>query len=121
MNITQISPSINTDTTISLPRETDLPREKILTEKHVEKLKSARNISGLDQEKLESAVNSIKEYMNSRGLKLEFQIHQKSDQIQVTVINPENEKIVRKIPADEILELAESIEEMLGLLLNKNL
>ncbi|MFN2266995.1 MAG: flagellar protein FlaG [Desulfonatronovibrio sp.] len=84
-------------------------------------LKDNLPLTDKDIDKIASATNSIKEYMNSMQVKLEFQIHKESNQVQVSVVNPENEKVIRKIPADEILELAASIEEMVGLFLNKNL
>jgi uncharacterized FlaG/YvyC family protein len=44
-----------------------------------------------------------------------------SEQIQVKVIDPEKDEVIRKIPPDEILKLAESIESMLGTIMNRNL
>lgn len=84
-------------------------------------LKDSISLTDKDIEKIASATNSIREYMDSMQVKLEFQIHEESNQVQVSVVNPENEKVIRKIPADEILELAASIEEMVGLFLNRNL
>ncbi|WP_291322698.1 flagellar protein FlaG [Desulfonatronospira sp.] len=72
-----------------------------------------------DLNKLHSAANSIKEYMNSLGVKLNFQFQEDSDRLQVVVVDPENDKVIRKIPSDELLSLAESIEDMLGVLVNK--
>ena len=79
-------------------------------------LNSSREI---DQDKIQSATNSIREYMNSLGVKLNFQFQGEGDHLQVEVVNPENDKVIRKIPSDEVLSLAESIEDMLGVLVNK--
>ena len=73
----------------------------------------------LDQDKLLSAASSIKEYMSSMGVELNFQFQIERERIQVEVVDPASEKIIRKIPSDEILSLAESIEDMLGVLVNK--
>lgn len=78
-------------------------------------------LSELEQDKLESATSSIKKYMDSMGVKLEFEIYKESGTVQVKVLDPENEKVIREIPPDEILDLAESIEEMVGLFVNRNL
>ncbi|WP_028574714.1 flagellar protein FlaG [Desulfonatronovibrio hydrogenovorans] len=86
-----------------LPEKLDLPRDT------------------LDQDKLTSAVTSISQYVSSMGVKLKFNIHEESDQYQVEVVNPENDKVIRKIPPDELLDLAVSIEKMLGLFVNRNL
>ncbi|EFI33860.1 flagellar protein FlaG protein [Desulfonatronospira thiodismutans ASO3-1] len=73
----------------------------------------------LDEDKILGAANSIKEYMSSMGVKLNFQFQGEGESIQVEVLDPTSDKIIRKIPSDEILSLAESIEDMLGVLVNK--
>ena len=127
MNITEALPIIERQTAPHMARDPVSPVQKVPLENNLdkqgveEKPELDRPMTRLEQEKLASSVNSIREYLSSMGVKLEFQIHSKSDQIQVKVIDPENDKIIRKIPADEILELAASIEEMVGLFINKSL
>ncbi|RQD61857.1 MAG: hypothetical protein D5R98_06080 [Desulfonatronovibrio sp. MSAO_Bac4] len=96
-----------------------VPEKNIKTQTN--ELKDNISLTDKDIDKIASATNSIREYMDSMQVKLEFQIHEESNQVQVSVVNPENEKVIRKIPADEILELAASIEKMVGLFLNRNL
>ncbi len=119
MNISEVSSGLDRHMIASISRETDISRVNSLIDPNLEVAEPKKNLDKLDHEKLAGAVNSIREYVNSMGVKLKFEIHQKSDQVQVTVVNPENEKIIRKIPPDEILDLAASIEEMLGLFINK--
>ena len=126
MNITEALPNIEQQVVLPMTRDPDYSREKVPLENIVkkpetDKPETDKPMTRLEQEKLASSVNSIREYLTSMGVKLEFQIHTRSDQIQVKVIDPENDKIIRKIPADEILELAASIEEMVGLFINKSL
>ncbi|RQD66635.1 flagellar protein FlaG [Desulfonatronovibrio magnus] len=85
------------------------------------KIADNTELSKLEHDKLVSATNSVKEYMDSMGIKLEFQVLRDGDGMQVKVLDSEGERVIRKIPADEMLKLAESIEEMLGLFVNKTL
>ena len=48
------------------------------------------------------------------GVELKFHIHKGTNKIQVDVIDPEKNKVIRKIPPDELLNLAASIEQMVG-------
>ena len=59
--------------------------------------------------------------MSSLGVNLKFHIDEKTDTVQVEVRDPETQKLIRKIPADEMLELAASIEKMVGLFLDRAL
>ncbi|MFO7817544.1 MAG: flagellar protein FlaG [Thermodesulfobacteriota bacterium] len=72
-------------------------------------------------EKIEKLSASIQEYMHSMDVKLEFHVDRDAEQIQVKVIDPEKDEVIRKIPPDEVLELAKSIENMLGIIMNRNL
>jgi flagellar protein FlaG len=59
--------------------------------------------------------------MSSLGVNLKFNIDERTDIVQVEVRDPETDKLIRKIPADEMLDLAASIEKMVGLFLDKAL
>jgi flagellar protein FlaG len=74
-----------------------------------------------DAEKIEKTAASLQKYANSLDVKLEFRVDRDSEQIQVKVIDPEKDEVIRKIPPDEMLKLSESIENMLGAILNRNL
>lgn len=74
-----------------------------------------------DVEKIEKTAASLQKYANSLDVKLEFRVDRDSEQIQVKVIDPEKDEVIRKIPPDEMLKLAESIESMLGTIMDRNL
>jgi flagellar protein FlaG len=71
--------------------------------------------NNLDLEKIEKLSRSIEDYINSLGIELKFHIHKETNKIQVDVIDPEKNKVIRKIPPDELLNLAASIEQMVGI------
>ena len=71
--------------------------------------------------KLQNLTDAVDSYMSSLGVNLKFHIDEKTDTVQVEVRDPETQKLIRKIPADEMLELAASIEKMVGLFLDRAL
>ncbi len=72
-------------------------------------------------QKLQNLTDAVDSYMSSLGVNLKFRIDEKTDTVQVEVRDPDTQKLIRKIPADEMLELAASIEKMVGLFLDRAL
>lgn len=72
-------------------------------------------------QKLQHLTDAVDSYMASLGVNLKFNIDERTDMVQVEVRDPETDKLIRKIPADEMLDLAASIENMVGLFLDKAL
>jgi flagellar protein FlaG len=72
-------------------------------------------------QKLQSLTEAVDSYMSSLGVNLKFSVDERTDVVQVEVRDPETDKLIRKIPGDEMLDLAASIENMVGLFLNKAL
>lgn len=76
---------------------------------------------GISEHKLQHVTEALETYMVSLGVNLKFHIDERTDIVQVEVRDPDTDKLIRKIPADEILELAASMEKMVGLLVDKTL
>jgi flagellar protein FlaG len=75
----------------------------------------------ISSQKLQNLTEAVDSYMSSLGVNLKFHIDERTDTVQVEVRDPETQKLIRKIPADEMLDLAASIEKMVGLFLDKAL
>ncbi|SFJ78605.1 flagellar protein FlaG [Desulfomicrobium apsheronum] len=75
----------------------------------------------ISAQKLQNLTEAVDSYMSSLGVNLKFHIDERTDTVQVEVRDPETQKLIRKIPADEMLDLAASIEKMVGLFLDKAL
>lgn len=71
--------------------------------------------------KLHHVTEAVDSYMASLGVQLKFHVDERTDTVQVEVRDPKTEKLIRKIPADEMLDLAASIESMVGLFLDTKL
>jgi uncharacterized FlaG/YvyC family protein len=73
----------------------------------------------LQHEQVEQIARTLEQFTASLGKELSFHVHEESNRIQVDVIDPRDKRVIRKIPPDEILELAASIEKTVGLFLNR--
>ncbi len=70
-----------------------------------------------DREKIASAMKAVESYLHSNGTNLKFVLTDKQ-KMQVEVLEADSKKLIRKIPSDEMLNLAEAIEKMTGVFVN---
>lgn len=57
-------------------------------------------------------VEPMEQLMNSVGVDISFRIDEETKQVQAEVRTPDGERVIRKVPSDEILKLAASIREL---------
>ncbi|WP_456432691.1 flagellar protein FlaG [Thermosulfuriphilus sp.] len=76
-------------------------------------------VSGLDKTQLERLAESIEEYLRHLDFKIEFSVHQETDQIVVKVVDPKTGQVIRQIPPEELLKIQEKLHELTGLLFEK--
>ncbi|AQU84593.1 MULTISPECIES: flagellar protein FlaG [unclassified Halomonas] len=106
-------------TSATPPASTSLsPRQEI--EKKLQSLAAQANEtpSGntITQEELIEPLQRINEVMRPRGL--EFDISEGSSRIITRVVDRDTGDVIRQIPAEEVLLLAEQLEEMQGRLIS---
>lgn len=86
---------------------------------------SAREISNVEADKIElktplkevvGRLNSI-EAFHDRGIR--FSVDEETGKVVVKIVDNSTNEVVRQIPSEEILHMARSIDEFLGLFLNK--
>lgn len=79
---------------------------------------AAENHSGsaVSLSDLADAVESLQTTANLANVGLQFKIDQSTDQVQVVVLNKDTEEVIRKIPPDETIKLAQKIQEAIGLI-----
>lgn len=70
------------------------------------------------QRNLQEAVRSLNDQMESKKTGLGFSIDKSMNTPVVIVTNAQTGEVVRKIPTDQVLQMAHSIDDMKGLLLN---
>jgi flagellar protein FlaG len=78
---------------------------------------SARPQSGV--EALRKAVEKIQEFIRKAASDIEFSIDEDSGRTVVKVIDRETEEIIRQIPSQEMLDLAQALDKLQGLLIKQ--
>jgi hypothetical protein len=72
-------------------------------------------------ETVKEVADAMSAYMASLGVELRFHVDDSTDRLQVEVRDPQTDKLIRKIPPDDILRLAAAIEETVGVLVDRSL
>ena len=68
---------------------------------------------------LQEAIERINEMMRDGGRELHFSIDDELDRSIIIVKNQETGEVIRQIPADVVLKVAQSIEDLKGMLHNE--
>ena len=72
-----------------------------------------------EQDKLKKAVQEIEKFVQSVKRNLEFSIDEPSGKVVVKVIASGSGEVIRQIPAEEVLRIAERLGELQGLLISE--
>ncbi|WP_137972831.1 flagellar protein FlaG [Pseudomonas sp. F(2018)] len=77
---------------------------------------AAAGQGGVSREQVESAVSTIQEFVQSVRRNVNFTLEDASGRVVVKVTDASSGDIIRQIPSEEALQLAESLEEVRSLL-----
>ncbi|MGC5700260.1 flagellar protein FlaG [Pseudomonas sp. NFXW11] len=91
------------------------PREEVPAVSAVSKQESRKEAQA-EQEKVKMAVQEIEKFVQSVKRNLEFSIDEPSGQVVVKVIASDSGEVVRQIPNEEVLRLANSLNDASSLL-----
>ncbi|NLK52147.1 MAG: flagellar protein FlaG [Syntrophomonadaceae bacterium] len=69
-------------------------------------------------EQLNAAIELLNKALEGLPHRLSFIVHEEVNQMQVEIVDKEN-KIIKKIPPDEVMELVNRIQNMIGWFLDK--
>ena len=72
-----------------------------------------------NREKLTELAGAMEQFLKVMGTELKFRIDEKTNLVQVEVFDPQKDKVIQKIPPDDLLKLAASIEDMVGVFVDK--
>jgi len=70
---------------------------------------------------LQEAITQLNQQMVNSNQHLGFELNDHIKGTVITVLNTHTGEVVRKIPSDEVLRVAKSIDSMKGVIFNKNL
>jgi flagellar protein FlaG len=69
---------------------------------------------------IERVADALEHYFEASQRDLQIQIHERTGRIMVKVVTKNDGKVVREIPPEDLLDLAARMDEMVGLLFDKN-
>lgn len=70
-------------------------------------------------EELRAAVEKIQEFVSSTASDIKFSIDEDSGQTVVKVVDRETKEVIRQIPSQEMLDLAQALDKLQGLLIKQ--
>ena len=73
----------------------------------------------LSREQVEKLAETLSENANLSKIALQFRVDEDVDRIVVSVFDQNTEEIIRQVPPEEALNLARSLDQMVGLLFDK--
>lgn len=108
----------------NFPRRT----EKAETAKGIETIDSVLKgnageeyqVSGeINKDQVRQAVNQLNKTMETYQTELRFQLHEKSGEYMVKIVNPKDNTVVKELPPEKILDMVAYFKEILGLVVDK--
>ena len=75
--------------------------------------------SSLNRDDILRAMDQAAEHLAKQGVALKFNLSEDSDELQVEVREAGSDKVIRKIPSDEVVRLSRSIKDMSGVFMDK--
>lgn len=70
-------------------------------------------------EELRAAVEKIQEFVSSTASDIKFSIDEESGRTVVRVVDSETQEVIRQIPSQEMLDLAQALDKLQGLLIKQ--
>jgi uncharacterized FlaG/YvyC family protein len=74
----------------------------------------AERTQGVDRDTVRKMLDSAQSKLEMHGVSLRFKINEDAEGVQVEVRDPKTDKIIRKIPEDEVLRLSSHIKDFNG-------
>lgn len=123
MKIDSMDAAVRPTVNISpLEKKVDTELEKKL-ETSLKQMTTAQN-SAVTEDKvsiafIEKAMDKVNETMHFQGRSLKFEIHEKTNDIMVKIIDTETKEVIREIPSEKLLDMFANMLEMAGLLVDE--
>ena len=95
----------------SVKKQSELPEGKVLEAAKENKEKS--------EEELKEAVDKLNKTAVIFDRSLRFQVHDKTHRTMVSVVDIVQDKVIRQIPTEEVLDLVAKMDDYLGLIFDK--
>lgn len=93
--------------------------ERTVDTKLLEETKEKQLDPEEQKENLFDAVDKLNKTARIFNSSLEFKIHEETKRTMVSVIDNANDKVIRQIPSEEVLDMFAKIEDYVGLIFDK--
>lgn len=120
MDVGSIKNSLNPALATGRSASVDAARKQVVGAEPAGEERAAQPVSGetasISREQVETAVSTIQEFVQSARRNINFSLEDGSGRVVVKVTDATSGDIIRQIPSEEALQLAESLEEVRSLL-----
>ena len=100
------------------PRDAQAPSQSVQTQSVSLNDPSIRDKDRLGSE-LDTAVEKIQQFVNTTASDIKFSIDEDSGRTVIKVIDRETKDVIRQIPSQEVLDLAQALGKLQGLLIKQ--
>ena len=112
--------------TLVSPARTELnhnptPEEQHIAHKDADPTRQAPPKQSVEEEEVKKVSNALEQFWKAMGVSLQFHVDEESNTIQVSIVDPSTNKVIRKIPSDELLDMAASIRDTTGVFVDMDL
>jgi len=118
-----MSMSISTSTDVQRPdlaREPAIQRAAVTADAKPVEDRSAPHQQSMSSDAAAKLVEEIQKKLDSMNVSLSFNTYGKDRDIAVKVIEKESGEVIREIPPKELQQLADKLDEMIGLIFSKS-
>ncbi|MBC7331416.1 MAG: flagellar protein FlaG [Synergistetes bacterium] len=82
-----------------------------------EQKKAARG--ELDKEELKDILNKFNRFLDAFNIQLKFKLHEETKTWIVRVVDVENDRVIREIPPEKILDMFAKMMELMGIIFDE--
>jgi flagellar protein FlaG len=81
---------------------------------------SAPPVQALPSENaVKNAARQISDFLKSSSASIRFSVDQSRHEVVVRIVDPQTNEVIRQVPSEELLAIAQSLDRMSGLLLKQ--
>ncbi|AEF94652.1 flagellar protein FlaG protein [Desulfotomaculum nigrificans CO-1-SRB] len=80
---------------------------------------SQKSAGEFNQDQVRQAVDKMNKTVETYNTELRFQLHEKSGEYMVKIINTKDNSVIREIPPEKILDMVAYFKELVGIVIDK--
>lgn len=104
---------------VKIQRKAQAERAMATAVANVEKVPAAKPVQPVEVARIESVRRQIDTFLRSTNLALQFRVDDASGRMVVSVTDAETGEVIRQVPGEEALRMAERIDASIGALLDE--